>query len=90
MPFSSITKLSKGHQRKLIALRKSLGHDIANEAFEKWLATLPTKQEAQVDKNIQAMTDLVTPAIMDGSIRLPKKGFVITRGRGRVVVKSAS
>ncbi len=87
MPSFEEKDLSKGMLRKLTALRKSIGDDIANEAFEKWLATLPTKHEAQVDKNVQAMTDLVTPAIMDGSIKLPKAGFVITRGRGRVLVK---
>ncbi len=35
------------------------------------------------------MTELVEPAVMDGSIKLPKKGFVITRGRGKVIVKLA-
>mgnify|MGYP000064827008 FL=1 len=78
--------LSKGHQRKLEALRKSLGNKIANAAFTEWLATQPAKKVAQVDKNIQAMTDLVTPAVMDGSIRLPMMGFVVKRGRGRVIV----
>ena len=81
--------MSKGHQRKLTALRKALGHAIADKAFAEWLATHPAKEAEKLDKNIQAMTDLVTPAIMDGSIRLPKKGYVITRGRGRVVVKPA-
>ena len=79
--------LSKGHQRKLTALRKSLGDAIADKAFAEWLATHPVREAEKVDKNIQAMTDLVTPAIMDGSIRLPKNGYVITRGRGRVIVK---
>lgn len=90
MPSFKEKDLSKGHQRKLEALRKSLGNKIADAAFSEWLAALPAKQEAQVDKNVQAMIDLVTPAVMDGSIKLPKKGFVVTRGKGRVLVKLVS
>ncbi|MDA1100568.1 MAG: hypothetical protein O2967_16445 [Proteobacteria bacterium] len=83
-------ELSKGHLRKLTALRKSLGDAIADEAFAKWHAALPAKKNAQVDKNIQAMTDLVTPAVLNGSIRLPRGGYVIRRGRGKVIVERTS
>ena len=36
--------LPKGRLRKLTALRKSLGNDIADEAFGKWLDSLPAKK----------------------------------------------
>jgi hypothetical protein len=87
MPKFKDKDLLKGQLRTLKAMRKNLGADIADEAYAKYLATLPAKEEAKVDKNIQAMTDLVTPAVMDRSIKLPMKGFVVTRGRGRVIVK---
>ena len=81
--------LSKGHQRKLTALRKSLGDAIADKAFAEWLATHPAREAEKVDKNIQAITDLLTPGVLNKSIRIPKNGYVITRGRGRVIVKPA-
>ncbi len=80
------SELSKGDMRKLTALRKSLGPDIADETFAKWLAAKPSKADVKVDKNIQAIEDLLTPAVLSGSIRLPRGGYMITRGRGRVVV----
>jgi hypothetical protein len=90
MPSYEEKNLSKGHQRKLTALRKSLGDEIADQAFAKWYATQDSKKEAPVDKNIQAMTDLVTPAVLDGSIRLPRGGLLIRRGRGKVIVEGAA
>ena len=90
MPSYEEKNLSKGHLRKLTALRKSLGDEIADEAFAKWYAAQSTKQEAPVDKNIQAMTDLVTPAVLDGSIRLPRGGLFIRRGRGKIIVERAA
>ena len=36
MPRIQERKLTKGYQRKLKALRKSLGKKIADEAFSKW------------------------------------------------------
>ncbi len=32
------SSLTKGHIRKLNALRKSIGNDLADEAFGKWLS----------------------------------------------------
>jgi hypothetical protein len=34
--------LTKGHVRKLNALRKSVGDDIAEDAFGKWMTTQST------------------------------------------------
>ncbi len=90
MPSFEEKNLSKGHQRKLKALRKSLGDEIADDAFAKWHAALPTKKETQVDKNIQAMVELVSPSVLAGTIRLPRGGYVIRRGRGKVIVERAS
>ena len=43
------TELSKGHMRKLTALRKSLGADIADKAFVEWQKTQAATPEAKED-----------------------------------------
>ena len=45
MPINEST-LTKGQVRKLNALRKSVGDQIAEEAFGKWLANQPAKGTA--------------------------------------------
>lgn len=80
--------LSKGHLRKLTALRKSLGDEIADEAFGKWLDTLPAKKEKEVDKVLEAVRELIEPHVLSGDIKIRTgKGVVIRRGRGRVIVE---
>ncbi len=83
-------ELSKGHLRKLEALRKSLGNDIADDAFGKWLAALPAKKEKEVDKVLEAVRELIEPLVLSGDINLRLgKGVTIRRGRGRVIVEYA-
>ncbi|MBT3369458.1 MAG: hypothetical protein HN461_21655 [Rhodospirillaceae bacterium] len=52
--------------------------------------TLAIRKVREVDQNSQAISDLLTPSVMDGSIKLPRKGLLITRGKNRVIVKPAS
>ncbi len=81
--------LTKGHLRKLTALRKSLGREIADRAFAEWLASLPGEKPDTADKNAEAIAELITPAVLDKKIKLPRGGYVVRRGRGRVVVERA-
>jgi len=83
--------LPKGRLRKLTALRKSLGNDIADEAFGKWLDSLPAKKEKEVDQVLEAIKDLVEPLVLSGAIPIRTgKGVTIRRGRGRVIVEYAN
>jgi hypothetical protein len=83
--------LTKGDARKLNALRKSLGDDIAEKAFAEWFATKATKGTAETrDKTAEAIAEAVMGLIDKGQIKgLPRGGYVVKRGRGRVLVEPA-
>lgn len=78
------SSLSKGHQRKLTALRKSLGKEIADRAFQEW-----QKQQASATSSItndpvaiklrRALRSLVT----DKSINLGNNGYSVRRAKGK-------
>lgn len=80
------SRLTKGHLRKLNALRKSLGHDIANLAFAEWLETVGAEPAPQDDKNAQLIADALAPLISKNQLRIPRGGYVLRRGRRRVTV----
>ncbi len=82
-------QLSKGQARKLTALRKSLGDDIANKAFGEWLASEPAPVEAG-DKNAELIAELLVDQINQGKLRILHGGYLVRRGRGRVIVESAA
>ena len=79
--------LSKGEIRKLNALRKSLGDTIANRAFTQWL-----RQKARgnagvpVDKNAELTVSALEPLAKTGKLRIGRSGYLVKRGRGRVIV----
>ena len=82
-------QLSKGQARKLTAWRKSLGDDIANNAFAEWLVSQPEPVEA-VDKNAELIAQALIDQINQGNLRIPRGGYLVRRGRGRVIVESAA
>ncbi len=81
--------LSKGQLRKLTALRKSLGKGIADNAFTEWLASVPTVTTEPADDNAEAIAELLTTPVLEKRINLPRGGYVVRRGRGRVIVERA-
>ena len=81
--------LTKGQLRKLTALRKSLGKGIADGAFAEWLALTPEANPASVDKNAEAIAELLIGPVQGKTIKIPRGGYVVRRGRGRVVVERA-
>ena len=86
---SSLTKMEI---RKLNALRKSIGDELGAKAFGQWYESRPTKtKSAPVDKTAEAIAEAVMNLITKGKIKtLPRDGYVVKRGRGRVVVEPAS
>ncbi len=77
--------LSKGELRKLNALRKSLGEEIANEAFSKWYEQQEKGGGAAADPNIEMMEKVLNPLI--NKMQFPRGGgYVIRRGRGRFII----
>ncbi len=81
--------LTKGQLRKLTALRKSLGKGIADSAFAEWLGSLPEGKAESTDKNAEAIAELLNPPVLAKKIKLPRGGYVVRRGRGRVIVERA-
>ena len=82
------SKLTKGQVRKLTALRKSLGSDIANDAFGKWIEQ--QSKEIPEDPNVALLTATLMPLIEQGKLRIPRGGYHVRRGRGRVIIERAT
>ncbi len=80
------TNLKKGQLRTLNALRKSLGRTIADEAFAKWLDQ--AVEAPEVDANAEVIRDALWDLIQDGKLMIRRGGYVVRRGRGRVIVEA--
>ena len=79
--------LSKGQLRKLKALRKSVGAEIGERAFANWLAT--QSEGSPEDRNAVQVADALWPLIENGSLKISRGGYIVKRGRGRIVVEPA-
>lgn len=90
-PSVDTSKLTKMELRKLNALRKSIGEELGTKAFNEWRRSRPSREKSEpVDKTASAIADAVMVLIEDGKIKgLPRGGYVVKRGRGRVVVEPA-
>ncbi len=83
--------LTKGELRKLNDLRRSLGGTIADRAFAQWLrAKARAKAGAPVDKNAELIASALLPLAKAGKLRIGRGGYLVRRGRGRVIVSRAA
>ena len=83
--------LTKGELRKLNALRKSVGDTLGAQTFAKWLEKRQSKSATEpTDKNAEMIADTIMGIIASKGIRLPRGGYLVTRGRGRVIVEAAN
>ena len=82
--------LTKGQRRKLNALRKSVGEDIGEQAFAAWLSSQSAASGAESDENAAMIVDTLWPLIEEGTLAIPRGGYLIRRGRGRIIVERAS
>ena len=86
------SKLNKGHQRKLQALRKSLGNEIADEAFSKWLRqTASEKKNApKIDPVAARLAGCIAKEDKKKKLKLPRGGYNVRRGfQGVIIVEAA-
>ena len=81
------SSLTKGQLRKLNALRKSLGPAIADEAFAKWLDR--AVEAPETDENAGTIADVLWDLVQDGKLSIRRGGYIVRRGRGRVIVEAA-
>ena len=90
-PASSFSEgdLTKGQTRKLTALRKSVGHTIGTRAFSQWLRRPALRASAPLDKNAEAIVNALEPLAKTGNLRVRRGGYLVKRGRGRVIVTPA-
>jgi hypothetical protein len=79
-------KLTKGQLRKLNALRKSLGDEIAEGAFAKWYARHGDTE--QDDKNANVIAEVLWDMIQKKKLRISRRGYVVKRGRQRLIVEA--
>lgn len=74
--------LTKGQIRKLNALRKSVGDDLANDVFSKWLA----RQAAEVpetDPVAEKIVGALTGMEGDRKFNLGLYGYTVRRAKGK-------
>ena len=77
--------LTKGQVRKLNALRKSVGNDIAENAFGKWLKSQSKTPKEVRDPVADALVAALENLQYDKSFKLGNKGYVVRRAKGRGV-----
>ena len=75
--------LTKGQIRKLNALRKSVGDDIAEDAFNKWMKTQSKTPKEVTDPVADALVAALSRLTSDKSFRLGTKGYVVRRAKGK-------
>ena len=79
-----VKALSKGHQRKLTALRKSLGKDIADKAFAAWQKAQGTaKPTGKSDPVAKKLLSTLKSLEKDKSINLGNNGYSVKRAKGK-------
>ena len=81
--------LTKGQLRKLNALRKSIGEELGEKAFAEWLASKSAAAGAAVDGSATLIVDTLWPMVQQGTLSIPRGGYLIRRGRGRIIVEPA-
>ncbi len=83
------TNLTKGQIRKLNALRKSVGPDIGERAFAQWLKGVNAERATAGDKTSAQIAEAIQAALGKKGLSIPRGGYLVTRGRGRVIVTRA-
>ena len=80
--------LSKGEIRKLNALRKSVGTEIGDKAFAEWLSSRSDGSNEE-DPNAEKIVDVLWPLVVAGTVKIPRGGYLLKRGRGRIIAEPA-
>ena len=75
--------LTKCQIRKLNALRKSVGDDIAEGAFTKWMKSQSKTPKKVRDPVADALVAALAHLTSDKSFRLGSKGYVVRRAKGK-------
>ena len=77
--------LTKGQIRKLNALRKSVGEDIADAAFTKWMKIQSKTPKEVRDPVADALVAALSHLNHDKGFKLGNKGYLVKRSKGKGV-----
>ncbi len=77
------SSLTKGQMRKLAALRKSIGDDLANDAFSKWLARQEAASAPVSDPVADRLVEALSGLEGDRKFNLGLYGYTVRRARGK-------
>ena len=77
------SSLTKGQIRKLNALKKSIGDDLGEVTFLKWLKTQSKIKAPKADPVVDKLTAAMASLVNDNSVRLGTKGYTVKRARGK-------
>ncbi len=76
--------LNKGQVVKLNALRKSVGDDLADGVFAKWLKRqVSAKKVEKADPVATMLVDALSKLEKDADFRLGNQGYTVRRARGK-------
>ena len=67
------------------ALRKSVGNEIGERAFAEWFRAQTVVEKK--DKHADLITTALWPLIEEGKLTIPRGGYLVRRGRGRIIVE---
>ena len=81
--------LTKGQRRKLNALKKSVGEEIGERAFAEWLSSQDSAAGSEVDENATLIAETLWPLVKEKTLAIPRGGYLLRRGRGRIIVERA-
>ena len=65
-----------------------MGNEVGERAFAEWLAVQETEKGRQ-DSNAATIVDTLWPMVEQGALSIPRGGYLIRRGRGRIIVEPA-
>ncbi len=76
--------LNKGQATKLNTLRKSVGDDLADAVFAKWLKRQVTgKKVEKADPVAEKLAEALSKLEKDAGFRLGNQGYTVRRARGK-------
>lgn len=81
--------LTKGQRRKLSALKKSVGDEIGERAFAQWFSSQGSASKSDIDENAALIAETLWPLVKEKTLAIPRGGYLLRRGRGRIIVERA-